>query len=67
LGTEVIGLPEAGFGRHPSEQEEVPAAKGAPVGEKNPVDGSLDGVSGAYASKLDRSAIATAWREHNLE
>ena len=47
----------------PSKQEEVAAAEIAPVGQKYPVESSLDGTSGAYTPKLDRSAMWTACRE----
>lgn len=36
------------------------ATKRAPVGLQEPVEGSLHGVSHAYTSELDRSAIRTA-------
>ena len=52
-------------GSSPSEQEKVAAAKRAPVGQKDPVERSLDGVSDANASKIDRSAIRTACGQHH--
>jgi len=39
------------------------AAKSAPAGLKEPVESPLDGISGAYASEIDRSAMRTACRE----
>jgi len=51
-------------GSLPSKQEKVAAAQGAPVRQKKPVDGLLDGVPDAYSSKLDRSAMRTFCREH---
>jgi len=39
------------------------AAKGAPVGLKKPLESRLDGVSGAYASKIDGSAMRAACGE----
>lgn len=47
----------------PSEEEEVVAAKSAPAGFEEPVESRLDGISGAYASEIDRSAMRTARRE----
>lgn len=48
----------------PSKQEKVAAAERATVGKENPVERFLDGVAYAYASKIDRSAIGAARREH---
>ena len=59
-------LGAAGFGGHPSKQEEVAAAQFAPVREQDPVDGFLQGVAGAYASELDGSAMRTVGG-HNLQ
>ena len=47
----------------PSEQEKVVAAKTAPAGFEEPVEGSFHGISRAYASEIDRSAMWTACRE----
>jgi hypothetical protein len=38
-------------------------AKCAPAGLKEPVESPFDGISGAYASEIDRSAMRTACRE----
>jgi hypothetical protein len=43
----------------PPEQEKVAAAKTAPKTLKKPIETFLDGVSGVYASEIDRSAIRT--------
>jgi hypothetical protein len=51
-------------GSLPSKQEEMTAAQSAPIRQKNPVDGLLDGVPDAHTSKLDRSAMRTLCREH---
>ena len=51
----------------PSKQEKVPAAKRATLGQDNPVKRFLDGVSDAYTSKIDRSAIWTMCWRHNLQ
>jgi hypothetical protein len=51
----------------PSKQEKVPAAKRATLGQDNPVKRFLDGVSDAYTSKIDRSAIWTVRRCHSLQ
>ena len=58
-------LDAAGRGRHPSQQEKVPAAQLAAVGQQDPVDGILDGVADTDASKLDGSAMRTVSRVHN--
>jgi hypothetical protein len=42
------------------------AAKFAAVGQKEPVDGPLDGVANADAPKLYRSAMRTVRRVHFL-
>jgi len=47
-------------GRLPSEQEKVVTAKSAPTGLKEPLESRLDGISGAYASELDGSAMRAA-------
>jgi hypothetical protein len=52
-------------GRLPSKQEEMAAAKSAPIRQEYPVDGLLDGVPDAYASKFDRSAMWAFCREHS--
>ena len=44
----------------PPEQEETVTAKRAAVGLKQPMEGCLNGVSGAYVSKIDGSAMRTA-------
>lgn len=36
------------------------AAKRAAIGQQDPVQGALQGVADAYASKVDRSAMRTA-------
>jgi hypothetical protein len=41
------------------------AAKRAAVGQKDPKQSLLDGVSNAYASKIDRFAMRTARGKHN--
>ena len=51
-------------GSLPSEQEKVATAKRATVGLKKPVESFLDGVSDAYTSKLDGSAMWTASGEY---
>jgi hypothetical protein len=43
----------------PSEQEKVVAAKAAPKRLKKPIESFLNGVSGVYASEIDRFAIRT--------
>jgi hypothetical protein len=43
----------------PPKQEKVAAAKTAPKTLKKPIETFLDGVSGVYASEIDRSAIRT--------
>jgi hypothetical protein len=48
----------------PSEQEEVVTAKSAPAGLTDPVESRLDGIAGAYAPEIDRSAMWAAFREH---
>jgi hypothetical protein len=58
-------LGAAGFGRDPSKEEEVAPAEFASIGQQEPVDGVLDGVADADASKLDRSAMRTVGRVHN--
>ena len=45
----------------------MPAAKRATLGQDNPVKRFLDGVSDAYTSKIDRSAIRTVRGCHNLQ
>ena len=50
-------------GNLPSKQEKVVTAKRAPVGLKNPLEGRLHGISGAYASKIDGSAMRAACGE----
>ena len=50
----------------PPKQEKVAAAKTAAIGQKDPVKSFLDGVSNAYTSKIDRSAMRTARGEHSL-
>jgi hypothetical protein len=52
-------------GSLPSKQEEMVAAEIAPVGQEDPVYSSLDGVSDAYSSELDRSAMWTTCREYS--
>jgi hypothetical protein len=47
----------------PSEQEKVVPAKTAPAGFEEPVENHLEGISDAYFSEIDRSAIGTACRE----
>jgi hypothetical protein len=47
----------------PSEQEKVVAAQTAPAGFEEPVESPFHGISRAYASEIDRSAIWTACRE----
>jgi hypothetical protein len=39
-------------------------AKCAPVGVKEPSESSLDGISGAYASKINGSAMRATCGEH---
>jgi hypothetical protein len=48
----------------PAQQEEMMAAKGAPMGEKDPVQRHLQSVSDSDAPKIDRSAMWTAREEH---
>jgi|ERR1041385_640799 hypothetical protein len=43
----------------PPQQEKVAAAKTAPKTLKEPIESCLNGVSGVYASEIDRSAIRT--------
>jgi hypothetical protein len=57
----------AAFGRYPAKQEEVVPAQFAAVRQQNPVNGFLNGVADADASKLDRSAMRTVWGVHNLQ
>ena len=47
----------------PSEQEKVVAAQTAPAGFEEPVESPFHGISDAYSSEIDRSAIWTACRE----
>jgi hypothetical protein len=47
----------------PSEQEKMVTAKRAPIRLKQPLENRLDGISGAYASKFDGSAMWTAGEE----
>jgi hypothetical protein len=44
----------------PAEQEETVTAKRTAVGLKQPMEGCLNGVSGAHVSKIDGSAMRTA-------
>src|ERR1700716_4288243 len=53
-------------GDFPSKQEKMATTKSASIRPKNPVETSLDGVSHAYTSNLDRSAMWTARGEHSL-
>jgi hypothetical protein len=39
------------------------ATKAAPIGLKQPMDGSFDAVSSADNSIIDRLAVGTAWRK----
>jgi hypothetical protein len=39
------------------------AAKSAPAGLKEPLENRLHGISGAYPSEIDGSAMGTACRE----
>jgi hypothetical protein len=50
--------------RDPSKLKEVTAAQRATVRQNQPVERFLDAVPNAYASKINRSAIWTARREH---
>jgi hypothetical protein len=52
-------------GNLPSKQEKVATAKRAPIGPKDPVKSSFGGISDANTSKLDRSAMWTAYGEHS--
>ena len=56
-------LRRAPNGNLPSKQEKAVTAKRAPVGLKKPLENHLDRVSGAYASKIDGSAMGAARRE----
>src|ERR1035441_10034231 len=55
------GVPD---GSLPSQQEDVATAKRTTVGLKKPMESSLDGVSDAYTSKLDGSAMWTAFGKY---
>jgi hypothetical protein len=48
----------------PAEQEEVVSAQLATEGQKEPVDRSFKTIPGAYAAKLDGSAIRAVAGEH---
>ena len=48
-----ICLPGAANRRQPSKQEEMVAAKRAAIGPQYPVDGLLQYVANAYASKIN--------------
>ena len=50
-------------GNLPTEQEKAVTAKRAPIGLKKPKESRLDGISGAYTSKIDGSAMRTAREE----
>ena len=53
-------------GNSPAKQEKVVAAKGAPEGEKHPVDRFLNSVTSANASEIDRLATRTAIGKHQV-
>jgi hypothetical protein len=53
-------------GSQPPKQEEVAAAERAPIWQKEPKENSLDSVSGANASEIDRSAMRAAVGQHEL-
>lgn len=55
----------AANGSLPSEKEEMVTTKRAPVGLKEPVQRSFNGVSHTYTSKLNRSAMWTARGEQS--
>ncbi len=50
----------------PAEQEKMAAAKRAAIGQQDPVEGLLHGISNADASKIDRPAIRTLRGEHSV-
>ena len=52
-------------GSLPSEQEEVAPAKRATIGLKEPLKHSLEGISDAYTSKVNRAAMRTLCREQS--
>jgi hypothetical protein len=53
-------LRHAPNGNLPSEQEKAVTVKRTPVRLKKPLEGRLNGVSGADTSKIDGSAMGTA-------
>jgi hypothetical protein len=50
----------------PAQQEKVVAAQGATVRPQEPMDGLLQGVAYAYASKINRFAMRTTHGEHDF-
>ena len=52
--------------QQPSKQEEVVAAQRAPVGQKQPVDASLQEIPDAHLSEIDRAAMRTPRGQHDL-
>jgi hypothetical protein len=60
-------LGSSGYRGYPAKEEEVVPAKLTTVRPKNGVDGLLEGVPDAYASKINRSAMGTTGREHTLQ
>jgi hypothetical protein len=62
-----ILLSRSPYRSEPSTQKEVPPAKRASIRQKEPVEHLLDSISDAYASKIYRSAMWTARREHTLQ
>ena len=44
----------------PPKQEKAASAKTTAIGKHNPVEGLLEGVANAYASKIDRPTMRTA-------
>ena len=61
----LLGNPEKGS--LPSKQEKVMVAESAPVGQHNPAKSSFEGISAAYASKLNGPAMRAAHRKHSGE
>jgi hypothetical protein len=51
---------------YPTEQEEMMAAKEAPVREQNPVERLFESVADTDAPELDRFAMRTSHGEHLL-
>ena len=57
----------AGGWGDPAEEEEVPSAEFAAVGEQDPAEGFLHGVADADASEFNRTAMRAMGGAHTLQ